>query len=558
MYTEKELYDLLTELRSLPAEIEIVEFKKAQNGFGNEELGQYFSALSNEANLKSVPHGWLVFGIDNDTYNPIGSNYKPTRQALDAMKKKIADQTTNRITFEEIYAFKYEGKRVVMFQIPAAPQGIPVAYQGHYYGRDGESLVALNIQEIEHIRNQGKENDWSKMIVGDATIDDLDPKAITKARDKYIEKHPDLKDEVPTWDNKTFLDKAKITLKGKITNAAIVLLGKEESEALISPAVATIRWILKDRDGIERDYQIFHCPLILGIDAALAKIRNLKYRYINPELHTLFPDEVDTYDPSVIREALNNAVAHQDYRLGGQINVVEFEDKLVFSNRGGFIPGDIENVLKDDSPEDQYRNFFLASAMVNLKMVDTIGSGIKKMYKTQRDRLFPLPVYDISPNRVVVTISGKILNIDYSNILARNKQLSLMDIEFLNRVQYGRSLSPDVVSYLRKKGLIEGRMPHIYISKQLASSIGHKIDYSKHKGLDEQKCISFIIDALRDHGQLNKQEIADLVWDLLSDTLDEDQKYTKVGNLLKKMKRKGVIDSTPGRRYSKWYLVKVD
>lgn len=556
MYSENELTDILSRLRALPAETEVVEFKKAKNGFGDDELGQYFSALSNEANLKSVPYAWLVFGIHDKTHEVLGSNYKQTKPALNAMKKAIADQTTGRITFEEIYAFKYDGKRVVMFQIPAAPQGMPIAYQGHFYGRDGESLVALNIQEIETIRNQNRKTDWSREIVQDATIEDLDPEAIKKAREKYIEKHPDKKNDVPTWTDRQFLNNAKLTLKNKITNAAIVLLGKEESGSLLTPSIPCIKWILKDRDGIERDYEIFHCPLILSIDKAASKIRNLKYRYINPIHQSLFPDEVDTYEPYVIREALNNAVAHQDYTISGQITLVEFEDKIVFSNRGSFIPGNIENVLKSDSPEENYRNEFLASAMVNLKMVDTIGSGIKKMYTKQRERLFPLPVFDLTPDRVTLTITGKIIDINYSNLLARNPQLSLYDIELLNRIQFGKKPSKEVVAYLRGKGLIEGRMPNVYISKGLATVIDKKADYSKHKGLDEKKYISLIEDALKDHGQLSRIEITDILWDVLPNILDDEQKKNKVDNLLRKLKKQGIITNTGKSPNAKWYLVK--
>ena len=556
MYSENELTDILSRLRALPAETEVVEFKKAKNGFRDDELGQYFSALSNEANLKSAPYAWLVFGIDDKTHEVLGSNYKQTKPSLNAMKKAIADQTTGRITFEEIYAFKYNEKRVVMFQIPAAPQGMPIAYQGHFYGRDGEPLVALNIQEIETIRKQNRKTEWSREIVQDASIEDLDPEAIKKARDKYIEKHPDKKNDVPTWTDRQFLNNAKLTLKDKITNAAIVLLGKEESGSLLTPSIPCIKWILKDRDGIERDYEIFHCPLILSIDKAASKIRNLKYRYINPIHQSLFPDEVDTYEPYVIREALNNAVAHQDYTISGQITLVEFEDKIVFSNRGSFIPGNIENVLSSDSPEDNYRNEFLASAMVNLKMVDTIGSGIKKMYTKQRERLFPLPVFDLTPDRVTLTITGKIIDINYSNLLARNPQLSLYDIELLNRIQFGKKPSKEVVTYLRRKGLIEGRMPNVYISKGLAAIIEKKSDYSKNKGLDEKKYVSLIEDALKDHGQLSRIEITDILWDVLPSILDDEQKKNKVYNLLKKLKKQGILDNTGKSPKSQWYLVK--
>lgn len=278
-----------------------------------------------------------------------------------------------------------------MFQIPAAPKGIPTSYKGHYYGRDGESLVALSLHELESIRNQSQQSDWSARIIKGATLDDLDPKAISIARSLYIAKNKKNAAEIAEWDDITFLNKAKLTIKGKITNAAIVLLGKEESEVLISPAVAKIRWILKDSQGTERDYEIKSCPFIISIEEIYQKIRNLKYRYINPEFRTLFPEEVDTYEPYVIREAINNAVAHQDYTLGGQINVVEYEDRLVFTNKGSFIPRTISNVLKDNAPEEVYRNPFLARAMVGLQMVDTIGSGIRKMFNFQRQRLFLYP-----------------------------------------------------------------------------------------------------------------------------------------------------------------------
>lgn len=132
--------------------------------------------------------------------------------------------------------------------------------------------------------------------------------------------------------------------------------------------------------------------------------------------------------------------------LGRQINVVEYDDKLVFSNKGSFIPGNIERVLINDAPEEKYRNQRLASAMVGLKMVDTIGSGIRKMYNYQRQRLFPLPDYNLADNRIEVTITGKILDMNYANILAGNPDLNLLDIELQNRLQLRKSLSDEEIA----------------------------------------------------------------------------------------------------------------
>lgn len=542
MFTTEELTTLLQKLLSLPAETELVEFKRAENNFSDSNLGEYFSALSNEANLKGVERSWLIFGIDNESHQVLGSNYKARRSSLHEMKKKIADQTTNRITFDEIYELKFEGKRVVMFQIPAAPLGLPIAYKGHYYGRDNESLVALNLHEIEQIRNQAKaRKDWSAEIIPEATIDDLDSQAIKKARENYANKHEYLKEEIEKWTDVQFLNKAKITRNGKITHAAIILLGKSESEVLISPATAKIRWIVKDSLGVERDYLIKSCPMILSVDEIYAKIRNLKYRHINPALQTLFPEEIDTYEPYVIREAMNNAIAHQDYSMGGMINVVEYEDKLVFTNMGSFIPGSVRKVLESDAPEEQYHNKFLAAAMVELKMVDTIGSGIRRMFSFQRQRLFPMPDYDFADSKVKVTIIGKVLDLNYANMLAKNTSLSLLEIEMLNRVQLGRKLTDMEVKVLRKRGLIEGRKGTLTISKPLAQKTGQKINYTLAKGFDDDYYCDLIVKALEQHGGLTRRDIDELLRKKLPDALNESKKTNKIGNLLTKMRMDGKI-----------------
>ncbi len=504
--------------------------------------------------MKRKECGWLIFGVNDKDHAIVGTNYKPTAQALCHIKREIAEGINEAITFIDIFELIYGGKRVLLFQIPSAPQGIPISYKGHYYGRDGESLVALNISEIEEIRSQIKRFDWSAQIIKDATIDDLDERAIQLARKLYISKNRDKEKEILAWDDITFLNKAKITIKGRITNAAILLLGKEESDYLLSPATAKIRWILKDHQGIEKDYLIKSCPLIISVEDIYRKIRNLKYRYINPEFQTLFPEEIDTYEPYIIREALNNAIAHQDYSLGGQITVVEYEDRLVFANRGSFIPRTIQNVLNNDAPEEVYRNQFLAQAMVNLKMVDTIGSGIRKMFLFQRQRLFPLPDYDFAGNKVQVTIIGKILNLGYASILAQNTSLSLSEIELLNRVQLNKTISDEELSYLRRKKLIEGRKPNIYLAKSVAQKIDQKVEYSNNKVFDDSYYCDLIIKALSEHKVLTKQEITKLLIKKLPDVLTVKQKHSKIQNLLTKLRKQGKIENESRGVHSNWHL----
>src|SRR5690606_29739544 len=214
-----------------------------------------------------------------------------------------------------------------------------------------------------------------------------------------------------------------------------------------------------------------------------AKIRNLKYRYIKDG--TLFPEEVNQYEPYAIREALNNCIAHQDYTKHGRINVVEMDDQLIFTNLGTFIPGSVEKVVMEDAPEEHYRNRFLATAMFNLKMVDTAGGGIKKIFNFQRERFFPMPDYDFSDGKVKVTITGKILDIEYARLLAKNKDLTLEEIIMLDKVQKKKPLTEVEEKHLKRKKLIEGRKPNYYIGLKVASKTGQKATYSKNRAFDQ-------------------------------------------------------------------------
>ena len=550
-----ELLQILDNLRKLPTETEIVEFKEAKNNFDFSDLGKYFSALSNEANLKNRKFAWLVFGIENKRHAIVGSKYRPHRKDLDSLKKEIADKTINRITFMEIYEINdFPEGRIVMFQIPAAPKGIPVSFEGFYYGRDGESLAPLNIEEFERIRAQVITDDWSSGIIEDATLSDLDETAIAKARENYKIKFPDKTDEVDSWDDITFLNKTRVTIKGKITRTAILLLGREESEHYLVSADAKIRWILKTLDNQNKDYEIFSIPFLLAVDKVYQKIRNLKYRYL-PE-GTLFPNEVLRYEPFVIRESLNNAIAHQDYTKGGRINVIEVEDDhLIFTNLGRFIPGSVENVIDNNAPEEHYRNKFLTMAMFNLNLVDTIGSGIIKMFNAQKNKFFPLPDYDVSGEKVKVTIIGKILDMDYARLLAQNPSLSLDEILMLDKVQKRKKINAAEEKYLKIHKLIEGRKPNFFVAKKIAQETGQKAEYSKNKAFEKEKYFDWILKSIKEHGSLNRSDINKILWNTLPEWMNETQKKIKINNLISELRRKNVIINKGSLTNPQWALI---
>ena len=551
--TIEQLQTELSRLQSLTAETEVVEFKEAKNNYDFTKFGKYFSALSNEANLKGKPYAWLVFGIENKYHKVVDSQFRPLRKDLDSLKGEIANKTTNRITFIEIYELPTPDGRVIMFQIPAAPKGFPIAFDGHYYGRDSEELAPLNLEEIERIRAQATTEDWSASIVPNATIEDLDETAIQVARANYKNKFPEKATDIDTWNDITFLNKAKVTIKGKITRTAIILLGKDEAEHFINPAEAKIRWLLKDAKNNDKDYAIFGCPIILAVDKVYAKIRNLKYRYIKEG--TLFPDEVNQYEPYSIREALNNCIAHQDYNKNGRINVIEMEDQLVFTNLGSFIPGSVEKVVKEDAPEEHYRNRFLATAMFNLKMVDTAGGGIRKIFNFQRERFFPMPDYDLSGGKVKVAISGKVLDMEYARVLAQNRDLTLDEIMMLDKVQKKQNLKQGEEKHLKERKLIEGRKPNYYIGIKVAQNTGQKASYSKNRAFDKTYYLDLIEKAIAQHSFLERSDIDELLWKKLPEWMDDKQKKIKINNLISELRKKSKIENKGTFKKPKWVLI---
>ena len=529
--------DLLDRLLALPTENEVVEFKEAKSQMDKDRLGQYFSALANEANLKNQNQAWFVMGVKNDK-SIVGTSISDSQ--INEYKAEMSRHTSPRCSFLNVFRMLKQGKNVLLFEIPPAPQGQPLAWKGHRYGRDGESLGALSDIEYDLIKSQTRLQDWSAKIIDAASIEDLSDEAIQLARIQYKEKNPKQKSDIDSWSDELFLDKAKITIKGKITNTAILLLGKPESEHFISPAVAQITWILKNKDNVEKDYEHFSNPLLLVVEQVSSKIRNLKYRYIKSG--TLFPDEVEQYDPYIIREALHNCIAHQDYTLGGKVVVVENEDGwLSFANSGHFIPKSIEEVVISESPESRYRNTFLATAMVNLNMIDTIGSGIKKMYSIQSKKFFPLPEYDLSNNKVKVTIVGKVIHLDYARKLAGLPNLSLYEIILLDKVAKQKFLSEEDVKLLKAKKLIEGRKPNFYISSGIAVVTGEQSKYMKQRGIDDKYCQKMILEYLQKFEKAQRKDFEDILLDKLPDVLDEKQKKDKIKNNLQTLRRQGRI-----------------
>ena len=540
-------------------EYELVEFKEANNDFNKNKIGQYFSAISNEANLNNQQFGWLIFGVKNNDKEIVGTEYR-NNSGLDKLKQEIAYCSTENITFIDIIELypitkKGEKKRVIMFKIPAAATGIPTAWKGHCYGRNGESLTPLSFEKQDRIRGQHRK-DWSKKIIEGTSIECLDKEAIAVARQNYKRKinKQHISEEVDIMSDKEFLTKLKLIIDGKITNAAMVLLGNSEYDHLMDTP-PQVMWRLYGSKGEDKDYELFTIPYITVVDKVYAKIRNLTYRYMPNQL-TLFSMEVAQYDQSLLKELLNNCIAHSDYTTGGRIYTNEFEDKIKITNPGTFLPGRIEVVLEPSYSPPYYRNQLLAETMAKLSMIDTASMGIRKIFNIQRERFFPMPDYDLSRfGEVAVTVYGKVLDENYTRLLHDNKDFGLETVFLIDKVQKNIVIDKDQLKFLRKLGVIEGKLPNIYISAAVATIVDGKEQYIKNKGFDDNYYKDLIIDYIKKFGKASKNDIRKLIIDKLPDLLSPEQKENKIKNILYTMSKTGDIDrDSDNQRASNWIL----
>lgn len=554
---------LLDELLALPAETEWLDFKEAKQNIDSDDLGKYVSALANEANLCGRPCAWLVLGV-KDRRDPatglrpvVGTAFRRGAAALNELKLQLAQHTTPSVASIEAVEIERPGcapgTRVLMLRIPPAPRGLPVGWKGHFYGRAGESLMALGAR-YETMRLQSAVLDWTAQVVSEefALLDDV---AIRHGRELYRQKHPSRAVESAVWSEARFLAELGLLQEGRLTRAALLLFGQAGSAASLGNVSPRITWKLVDAQGDERDYCHFKLPLIGAIDAVAAKIRVHTERILPPG--QLAPLELPSYDAWVIREALLNCVAHQDYTEGGRVVVTEHPDTLWFSNAGSFIPGTLESVLNGRDTIHRYRNPCLTDAMVELGLIDTIGSGIRRMFRTQRERLFPLPDFELgtSPPTVRVCVHGRELDSAFGRTLLSAMDLSLEEVIALDRVQKRRPLSAEMLKRLRAKSLVEGRGAALRLSAPVAKAAGQEVGYTLDRGLDQQHYKALVLQLLS-MGPQPRSKINALLLGKLPGSIPAERQKTYVKNLLRDMAgRDRSIEAFGGNtRAARWRL----
>lgn len=546
--TSQELQQYL--LREFPQEnarCEWKEMKNLKNLFAGDEKNDVISYVAAIANMEG---GHLVIGVQDKTLEIVGTDLSKFNLNAQSAVWKLLEHCTNLssegLSIDE-YTTEDSHKMVWIIHIPKHLPRRPVYAHKKAWQRVEDSLVEMTQERLAAILEEPvfEAKDWSAEIVPNAVLTDLDELAVAKARVMFKKVHASKipAEEIDAWTVEELLSNSGIMIDGKLTRAAIILLGKPVSVFKLRPVVVEVTWTLRDERQEVVDYEHFTAPFILTVDQILSKIRNLTMRELPGG--TLFPETMKQYDDYTIREALHNAIAHQDYTLQQRINFVENPGYLYYANGGSFIPGTLQNVLTTKGPQRYFRNECLCRAMVNFNMIDTVSRGIKKMFNEQWKRHFPMPDYEIDAlnKEVGVKIYGNTINEKYTELLKENNTLTLEDCILLDAVQKRHRISEKDVVALLNRGLLEGDTSEYNISLDIAKKTRQLPYYTHNRGLDKAKLQHMILQYLQNAGSVGAKR--DAIFDYLRDVLPRnktpEQQERMVGNILAEMKEAEIV-----------------
>ena len=543
--TEKELQTYL--LKRFPKEDAGCDWKEMtnlKNSFANDPHKDVISYLSGISNMEG---GHLIIGVKDRTLDIIGTDLSKFNFDSTSVIYKMIEMCPNLPSeglFVDEFITSDTNKTVWVVNIPKHLPRRPVFAHKKKWQRIGDSLVELTAERENVILNEEIVHyDWSADIIEEADYSDLDEEALQKALDGYCERYPKRAEEARNWSIGTFLDKAKVTKNGKITRTALLLLGKEESAHYLNHPAEMV-WKLQT--GQERAAQIFYPPFLLSAVKLREEIRNYQIK-IFPS-NALLPTPVPKYDQRSLLEALHNCIMHQDYTRNERIVVTEMADSVKFQNAGTFYEGQYSDYIEGKKTPTKYRNEFLKTAMLNLNMVDSQGFGIHDMFEHQRNRYLPMPDYDRSTNEhVVLIMPGQVINMEYSTALMENTNLDLTTVFLLDRVQRNKPINKEARTKLRELNLIEGRHPHIIISRKIAQLTNMEAEYTDLKGFDDNYYKDLILKSISDHEKLRRNIIDKLLSDKLPKTLNNSQKKNHIDYLLKSLRKAGKIHVGPNK-----------
>lgn len=361
------------------AERRSLEFKEARNRYDTEKAVAYCAAIANEGG------GLLVLGItDTPPREVVGTAAFGNLAGVELL---LHEKLGLRVPIREAL---YQTKRVLVFQIPSRRPGVPVAYDGRYYLRAGESLIHMTPHQIAEILDEAQGS-----LVSREVKTDLEPKAVAELLDidaffrLITDTRPaDIAGVLDVLANRGLVSVVQRETNYSITALGALFLARDLSRfpTLHWRRVRFIKYASTDRVDVvlekfeNRGYGVSFEDLLELVQAHIP-VREV----FNGGLRTTIP----IYPPTAIREFLANALVHQDlYENGVQITIEIFTDRIEIRNPGKPLI-DVTRFVD----ESRARNNELAEIMRVARICEIRGSGVDRALAQIEDYLQPAPSF---------------------------------------------------------------------------------------------------------------------------------------------------------------------
>jgi ATP-dependent DNA helicase RecG len=525
-------------------ENERLEFKKAENTYDFEKLIKYCVALANEGG------GKVILGVTDKKPRQILG----TRAFLDLEKKKT-ELTALLHLRVEAFVIPHPQGRVVVFDIPSRPLGVPLNYQGSYLMRSGESLIAMTQDQLKRIFDEGIP-DFSATICDKAVFSDLHPGAIAEFRKMWIQKSGN--QELVKLSEQQLLEDAELIVDGHLTHAALILFGTRQALGKHLAQAEVIFEYRSSESSIEYQARIeFREGFFLYKDK-IWELINLRNE-VQQISQGLFRRDIRAFNEKVSREAILNAVSHRDYQSPGSVFVKQFSRQLVIASPGGFPTGITEqNIIR----KQQARNRRIAEAFAKCGLVERSGQGADTMFRESLREGKAKPSFQgTDDHEVVLTLHGELQHPEFVTFVEQisqenNFNFATDDFITLDAVYREEQLSEEMmarVSVLAENGLIEkvgrGRGVKYVLSRRFYSFLEQKGVYTRKRGLDRETHKALLLKHIQDNQQEGSQlsELSQVLPMLSRDQLQ---------SLLKELKREAKVKLIGVTKSARWYPAK--
>lgn len=470
-----------------------LEFKEAKSRYDFEKLLQYCVALANEGG------GQIVLGVtDRRPRRVVGTAAfdEPGRTEAGLHQRLL-----HRIPVEELTL--PEG-RVVIVHVPGRLPGTAWQIDGRYLKRAGDDVASLGDAELKEIFAEAGP-DFSAQVCAAASLADLSPAAIATFRSRWAQKTRD--ERKARWSDTETLANSELLVDGGVTYAALILFGTRPALGRhLAQAELVFEYRASEASGPAAQREEYREGFFAWHDAlwTLINLRNER----TPYRDGLFVMDVPAFDEVQVREALLNAVAHRDYRLGGSVFVRQFAQRLEVVSPGGFPPGiTISNVLDQQSP----RNRRLAEALGRCGLIERSGQGMNLMFERAIRQGKPLPDFTgTSPHEVRLCLNGLVSDPAFVRFMERLGEETLrcfsthdfLVLDHLHREQPLNEALRARLPRLLEMGAVEstggrGKGARYMLARRLYEAMGATGVYTRKKGLDRDTNKALLLQHIR-------------------------------------------------------------